>query len=67
MASAGSKQILVDLLMNSNKKCKANGVGWLRKTFKNIGKLENPKTNWKFIGKHWKNWKTEGFLIFPIF
>ena len=30
---AGSEQIVVDLLLNSNKKWKANGVGWLRAGF----------------------------------
>ena len=31
------------------------------KSLKILEKLENPKENWKIIGKHWKNWKTEGF------
>ena len=33
MASAGSEQVLVDLLLNSNKKWRANGVGWLKADF----------------------------------
>ncbi len=30
-------------------------------------KIGNPKENFKIIRKYWKNWKTYGFPIFPIF
>ena len=33
LASAGSEQILVDLLLNSNRKWKEIGLGWLRADF----------------------------------
>ena len=35
------------------------------KSLKILEKLKNPKENWKIIGKHWTNLKTDGFSMFP--